>query len=710
MVLLVLPVVLAVFSLKLWETEDVSQFRLDFLNWDLLCEFYPHLLYSARVYAEGTIPLWNPEEFGGYPHLASGQTGVLYPPYVLFWLKPGTAGLVLLHLFHLTVAGLGGYWLARTIGAGASAAGLGFVVTACGMPMAMGAFLITRSATQSWGPLLLALVLVRDRWWRGPGLALVYALSILGGYLPYAVYLGVGAVVVAAAEGVRRRCPWTLPSTLGGLFLGAGLASPVLLPVLELWGQSTRAEALPSEMLWGDAVGWQELGTMLLGSPEHVVWMFFGAVPAGLALYAFLRRPVSRPLGLIAVLGGLHVLGAVTPVSSLVLSMPLLGSFRGLRTATPLLFAPLGALAAVGLETLCRSSDVSRRWGGGLLAGSLAALALGGGEAGLLAAELALIGAGLLLLRGRLLVAVVIGVSFLRLLLATSSFPPYVQRFSGLVWPPQAERTALADLYPQRVASRLGRMTALMPGTISLTIAGGATPIVRAAAHPQSLPLTRVRRLYDTFERGFVGTWTRPRAFATLASPIAVERSNFQSDKFPPANLPGVDDFLRRFRIRSVLNPTALPRAYVAGTVEWAEGPDEALRLVTQPGRWDGEAVLEAPASVLPARVVVAGGRAELRQLSANRARIEVEAPDGGWLIVSESYYPGWQSRVDGRSRTILPANGTFRGVPVSPGASEVVFTFEPRSFQHGLFGGLVCLMAVMAAIRVRSPGPSRGV
>ena len=45
------------------------------------------------------------------------------------------------------------------------------------------------------------------------------------------------------------------------------------------------------------------------------------------------------------------------------------------------------------------------------------------------------------------------------------------------------------------------------------------------------------------------------------------------------------------------------------------------------------------------------------------RVVIEVDAPRPGYLVLTDSYYPGWQAMVDRAATTILRANGFFRAV-----------------------------------------------
>ncbi len=64
--------------------------------------------------------------------------------------------------------------------------------------------------------------------------------------------------------------------------------------------------------------------------------------------------------------------------------------------------------------------------------------------------------------------------------------------------------------------------------------------------------------------------------------------------------------------------------------------------------------------------------------------RISVAPTAAGYLVLTDSDYPGWSAHVDGEERPILLANYFYRAVPVRPGDREVVFTYRSRPFELG--------------------------
>jgi hypothetical protein len=65
---------------------------------------------------------------------------------------------------------------------------------------------------------------------------------------------------------------------------------------------------------------------------------------------------------------------------------------------------------------------------------------------------------------------------------------------------------------------------------------------------------------------------------------------------------------------------------------------------------------------------------AEITSYQSNVVEITVDAPNDGYLVLTDTFYPGWKAAVDGTVAEILPAFGAFRAVQVSKGSHTVRF------------------------------------
>src|SRR5204863_5105485 len=130
------------------------------------------------------------------------------------------------------------------------------------------------------------------------------------------------------------------------------------------------------------------------------------------------------------------------------------------------------------------------------------------------------------------------------------------------------------------------------------------------------------------------------------------------------------------------VNRAALPRAWVAYNWEPASTPGDALHVMKMGSRdtdltrpvIEGAAPPSRPGSahpVDPARFVRDGETA---------VELRVRARRPGYVVLGDTYYPGWRATVDGHSVPIRAANVAFRAVAVPAGAHSVRFDYRPLS------------------------------
>jgi hypothetical protein len=160
---------------------------------------------------------------------------------------------------------------------------------------------------------------------------------------------------------------------------------------------------------------------------------------------------------------------------------------------------------------------------------------------------------------------------------------------------------------------------------------------------------------------------------------------------------------IRLFRVRS-----PLPRAYAVGRAVAAVGP-EALRLLESPGFDPTTEVVVAhdAARGEAAAFGVFEGRVTRLDLGPDRVRLETELSQPGYVVLVDSWDPGWRATVDGRPAPLLRANVAFRAVPVPAGRHVIEQRYRPRSVVLGL---LISLVSLAVALTLgRSPGRSAG-
>lgn len=82
---------------------------------DAIAAFAPWREWAAGELHKGVLPLWNPHTFCGMPFMSNGQTAVLYPPNIVYWLLPIRWAMFLDVFAHHVFLGVGAYLLARSM-------------------------------------------------------------------------------------------------------------------------------------------------------------------------------------------------------------------------------------------------------------------------------------------------------------------------------------------------------------------------------------------------------------------------------------------------------------------------------------------------------------------------------------------------------------------------------------------------------------------
>jgi len=84
-----------------------------------------------------------------------------------------------------------------------------------------------------------------------------------------------------------------------------------------------------------------------------------------------------------------------------------------------------------------------------------------------------------------------------------------------------------------------------------------------------------------------------------------------------------------------------------------------------------------------------------------NSSVIKTNSEADGFLFVADSFYPGWQMKLDGGATKIYRADFTFRGVLVPAGEHLVELTYDPLFFRLGSFISLSTSVIIIGIIIV---------
>ena len=82
-------------------------------------------------------------------------------------------------------------------------------------------------------------------------------------------------------------------------------------------------------------------------------------------------------------------------------------------------------------------------------------------------------------------------------------------------------------------------------------------------------------------------------------------------------------------------------------------------------------------------------------QQDSGKVILTVDTPKPGLVVLTDTFYPGWQATVNGQPAPIWPANLAFRAVAVEAGTHRIEFSYEPNSFYIGLWVSVVTLLTL---------------
>lgn len=230
------------------------------LFWGLpTLQFYPWREFGFEELKAGQLPFWNPYNGGGAPLFANYQTAFLYPPNWLHLILPHAQAMSLIALLHILWAGLGMNLFTRRLGVsqlGQGVSTLSFAFAGYGIAR-LGSF--PTFDAYAWMPwvfwAILAVTETRRLIYVGQ-LGFITGLLLLAGHAQTAFYILIAAGFFTLWLGwvwlnnqpASQR--WmALAMTGGGVLLGLGIAAVQLLFTGELLAQSQRSGGVDYETL-----------------------------------------------------------------------------------------------------------------------------------------------------------------------------------------------------------------------------------------------------------------------------------------------------------------------------------------------------------------------------------------------------------------------------------------------------------------------------
>jgi hypothetical protein len=152
-------------------------------------------------------------------------------------------------------------------------------------------------------------------------------------------------------------------------------------------------------------------------------------------------------------------------------------------------------------------------------------------------------------------------------------------------------------------------------------------------------------------------------------------------------------------------NKNPLPRAFVVHQAVQVETAADALAAFQNRDIDPRQTVIIEADSGIPLPATVEDSSRSLATVTNENPQfleIETSLTGDGYLVLLDTYYPGWVATVDDQQTPIYRANYIGRAIFVPAGEHVVRFKYEPWSFKLGLWLSLLLLLVIIATIIIR--------
>jgi hypothetical protein len=728
---------------------------------------YPYRDFLAREFRAGRFSRWHPGLYDGFPLYAESQAGYWHP--LKFALYPWLATWQALNLdtvLSIWLTGLATYgWLRRHVGPSGALTGAALF----GLSGFVWAHLIHTSMTNALVSVPLAFwgleVACEGGKLRGVALgALALACQVFAGHLQDTILtggaLGIWSIYRAlTASGVRARLrPIGFVATLGAL--GVAVSAVQWVPSKNLLDRSPREGGLTWEQITYGSWSPELLPTLVLREaygtlardtdwpdgyyPYHEMNAYLGLIGMALAVIgagACRDRWVGAWI-VLAGLGLLFMLGRYSCLFDYMNLVPIVGSSRIPVRYHLWVSLAVAALASVGVDRLARPGRV--RLGAAsafvvaILAASAAILAyvylpVWTNERRWTAPEhqehFRWLGRELAIAFGRTLA---LGLAAWALIARASKEPGVDRRRRLVAGLPLLVIADLLGSHALDVPTIDPSYWTSPPPTVARIKADPGTIRVHGVAERSAAEPGFASRDVDFFEIRDPLAWSLapvwglssslghtpiyPRRLLTFHEHCGSGGTRFDVEGVthlvtgrPIAGFPGKVE-----RVGSALihrNASAQPRARLMARPAYVGDEVGAARALEELGAdIHDRVIVEDPDRPLP-QGAVAEGSARIVVDLPERVEVEVDAKAPAYLVLADTFDPGWSATVDGRPAPIRPAFAAFRAVFLEGGRHRVVFAYEPAGFRLGLILTTLGLIAVLGCLAwpraVAPPDPS---
>jgi hypothetical protein len=208
-----------------------------------------------------------------------------------------------------------------------------------------------------------------------------------------------------------------------------------------------------------------------------------------------------------------------------------------------------------------------------------------------------------------------------------------------------------------------------------------------------------VQNKYNRADADFSGINipNRTRLFDLLGVKYLIAKDDFERDaRFIDPDKPEADANLSwqsgKFKIYQ--RDTALPRFFLSSNFIVAKSDQEILDKIYDDNFDLHTIILEKSPNI--ASALTPNGQVELLDYRQDNILFKTKSENDTLLFLSDSYYPGWEARIDNIKTEIYRADYAFRAIDIPKGDHTISFNFRPKTVYYGLYISLTGFISVV--------------
>lgn len=171
-------------------------------------------------------------------------------------------------------------------------------------------------------------------------------------------------------------------------------------------------------------------------------------------------------------------------------------------------------------------------------------------------------------------------------------------------------------------------------------------------------------------------------------------------------NVPGYKKVSETPNAAVYLNTQCLPRALLLRDAVVMNKDEEILRYISSKKFNPGNQIILEEEAALPGSSrgpprPFKTDKIDIIRYTPQIIELSVTAKEPAFLLLSDTYYPGWKAYLNGRLERIYRADFFLRTIKIPEGKNSVRFVYDPLSFKIGSAVSLISFLAVLLYLAV---------